>query len=371
MHSMHYCKKCILPSTRPNLVIHEDGVCNACKSFRVKPHINRERDFLNVVKSAQEASNTWDCVIPVSGGKDSTWQVIKAIEYGLKPLCVTWKTPARTELGQKNLNNLISLGVDHIDFSVNPKIEKEFTLHAFKEKGSSAIPMHFALFSIPLKIATQFSIPLVIWGENSAVEYGGTNCLGSDMSSEWLLKYGVTQGSIIEDWVSKNLSRKDLSAYVWPTDEELKKSGVRAIFLGHYFNWDPENTFKIAKYHGFQELSGKAITGIYNYADIDDSFIISIHHWLKWYKFGFTRAWDNLSIEIRNGRISRSQALKTLKEIGNQEPKKEIMKFTEWAGISFQEFNNIIEKFRNRNIWYQENGMWKIKGFIFNDWKWN
>ena len=105
-------------------------------------------------------------------GKDSTWQVVKALEYGLKPLCVTWKTPARGSLGQKNLDNLVNLGIDHVDFSINPDVEKRFTFKALSEKGSVAIPMHMAIFAIPLRIANNFKIPLVLWGENSGLEYG-------------------------------------------------------------------------------------------------------------------------------------------------------------------------------------------------------
>ena len=124
-----YCAKCVLPDTRPNLEIMEDGVCNACHSWSDKASgvidwSARHKDWLDLVEYVKDKATTWDCVIPVSGGKDSTWQVIKALEYGLKPLCVTWRTPARNALGQRNLDNLISLGVDHIDFTINPDVEK-------------------------------------------------------------------------------------------------------------------------------------------------------------------------------------------------------------------------------------------------------
>ena len=102
---MKYCRKCILPDTRPNLEIMEDGVCNACHSWSEKETIidwkSRHKDLLALIGGVKKKSTTWDCIIPVSGGKDSTWQVIKALEYGLKPLCVTWRTPARNALGQK------------------------------------------------------------------------------------------------------------------------------------------------------------------------------------------------------------------------------------------------------------------------------
>ena len=172
---MNYCVQCVIPDTRPNIVLDKSGVCNACRAHASKRSINwtdRERDFRAVVKNAKSRSRGYDCVIPVSGGKDSTWQVVKCLEHGLTPLAVTWKSPGRTELGRRNLANLVSLGVDHVDYQINPKIERKLTLRALEKYGSSAIPMHLALFSIPVKLAVAFDIPLIVWGENSAFEYG-------------------------------------------------------------------------------------------------------------------------------------------------------------------------------------------------------
>ena len=125
MTNIKYCKNCILPNTRPNLFINLDGVCNACLSHTKKNKIdwkNRRKNFLKIIKKIKSKNSKYDCLIPVSGGKDSTWQVITALKYKLKPLCVTWKTPARNITGKQNLDNLINLGVDHIDFTINPKI---------------------------------------------------------------------------------------------------------------------------------------------------------------------------------------------------------------------------------------------------------
>ena len=110
---MKYCSKCVLPDTRPGLIIGSDGVCNACNNAVSKIDAidwgERARMFRDVVLHAQNRSSGYDCIIPVSGGKDSTWQVVKCLDYGLKPLAVTWKTPARTEPGRRNLENLIRL----------------------------------------------------------------------------------------------------------------------------------------------------------------------------------------------------------------------------------------------------------------------
>lgn len=367
---MRYCSQCVLPDTRPNLFIMEDGICNACHSWFVKKDDidwkQREKQFDELVKLVKARSTRWDCVIPVSGGKDSTWQVVKALEYGLKPLCVTWRTPVRNIIGQKNLDNLIQLGVDHIDFSINPKVEKALTLKTFKKAGSLAISMHLALFAIPLQTAINYKIPLVLWGENSGMEYGGSkeDLLSFKMTHEWLKTYGVTQGTTAHDWIGNDLSLKDLSPYIWPTDEEMQNAGVTASFLGWYFPWDPHETYRVAKENGFIASTDKPKTGLYDFADIDDEFIIAIHHWLKWYKFGFTRLWDNLSLEIRMERITRDEAIDIIKKKGEEYPKEAIDKFCSWSGISVEKFKEIAEYFRNHDIWNFEQGKWKIKNFL-------
>ena len=369
---MRYCKQCILPDTRPGLSIGADGVCNACKSHSEKDVIDwaaREAAFGEVVSNAKRRSRGYDCLIPVSGGKDSTWQVVKCLERGLHPLAVTWKTPARTELGARNLANLVNLGVDHIDYQISPAVEKIFMYESLVKYGTTAIPMHMALFSIPLTVAVRFNIPLVVWGENSAFEYGGVDdaLKGFKLDAAWLKQYGVTHGTTARDWVSDRLSVRDLTAYFGPSDGELEQHGVRAVFLGYYFPWDPEISLRVALAHGFEVRKDGPRVGYWNYADIDDDFI-SIHHWLKWYKFGFTRMFDNLSVEIRNGRLTRDQAIDLLRRRGDETPYADIDRFCAFVGISRQHFFEVIEPFRNRKLWVQRDGQWVIDGFLIPDW---
>ncbi len=371
---MKYCRRCIIPDTRPHIEFNADGICNACITHSGKKEIDwaqREQSFRDVVAHARSRSQGYDCVIPVSGGKDSHWQVIKCVEYGLNPLAVTWKTPGRTEIGASNLANLVSLGVDHIDYQVNPKVERKFMYQALVRFGATAIPMHLALFNIPLKIAARFDIPLVVWGENSAFEYGSADQehQGFRLDGPWLRTYGVTHGTTAHDWVSDELAVKELTPYFGPTDEELESKGVLAVFLGYYFPWDPEISLDIARRHGFQVRTEGPKTGYYNYADIDDDFV-SIHHYLKWYKFGFTRTFDNLSLEIRNGRMTRAEAIHILRERGDETPDEDIAKFCDFIGITREHFFKVIEKFRNQDIWIRRDGKWIIKGFLIPDWRW-
>jgi N-acetyl sugar amidotransferase len=371
---MRWCARCVLPDTRPNLEIGTDGVCNACRNHETKRVIDwdaRRAAFTGVVDRARSHRAAYDCVIPVSGGKDSTWQVVTCLEAGLHPLAVTWKTPGRTAIGTANLANLIAVGVDHIDYQVNPRVEARFMLAALERLGDTGIPMHMALFNIPLSIAVRFRIPLVVWGENSAFEYGGPDDerTGFRLDESWLRTYGVMHGTTADDWVGDGLSAQDLAPYRGPTAAELGDAGVLAVFLGHYLGWDPDVTMQVARAHGFRARGEGPKTGYYDYADIDDDFI-SIHHHLKWFKFGFTRLFDNLSLEIRNGRMSREEAIAVIRAAGDQTPHDDIERFCAFTGIDRARFNELAERWRNPEIWTHERGIWRIEGFLLDGWEW-
>jgi len=319
-----------------------------------------------IVSMAKKRKSGYDCIIPVSGGKDSTWQTVKCIEYGLKILAVTWRTPARTAIGQQNLYNLIRLGVDHIDYSINPETERRFMYKTLLKTGSTAVPMHMALCSIPLKIAVAFNIPLVIWGENPLTEYGAAeeDRNYNRLDRTWLSKHGILQGTVAEDWIDNDLTGKDLAAYLLPGEQEFMEKEILSIFLGYYFRWDPEESLNVARAHGFRVREEGPKVGFYNYADIDCDFI-SVHHHFKWLKFGFTRLFDNLSIEIRNGRMTRDEAIKIIIKKGDQTPYDDIGKLCKFLRITLEQYHDIEEKFRNRDIWKKDGkGEWYIPGFI-------
>ena len=373
---MRYCETCVIPDTRPGIEIGLDGVCSACRRHRDSGELVDREDrlarFKQLVARVRAERRPYDCVIPVSGGKDSTWQVVTCLEHGLRPLGVTWRTPGRTELGQRNLDNLIELGIDHVDFSVNPKVEQRFMLRSLERFGTTAIPMHLALFNIPLTVAVRYDVPLVVWGENSAAEYIGT---GPDADSfrldaAWIKRYGAVHGTTASDWVSDDLTAEQLTPYHGPSDDELSASGTEAVFLGWFFAWDPARTARVAREHGFRSREDGPMTGYYDYADIDDEFI-SIHHYLKWHKFGFTRTYDNLSLEIRNGRLTRDEAIEVLRERGDETPHADIEAFCDYVGISTEQFFELAERFRNQEIWSRRDGVWVIDDFLVEDFPWD
>jgi hypothetical protein len=160
-----------------------------------------------------------------------------------------------------------------------------------------------------------------------------------------------------------------MEPYFLPTRKEFENKNIQSIFLGYYLPWDVQESFSIARKHGFQVRKSGPKIGYYNYADIDCDFI-SVHHYFKWLKFGFTRLFDNLSIEIRNGRMTRDEAIRIIKRLGIQIPVSDIKKLCGFLGISLAQFNGIEEKFRNREIWIKRDRCWMIRDFIIKEWGW-
>ncbi|MFQ5673465.1 MAG: N-acetyl sugar amidotransferase [Nitrospinales bacterium] len=366
-----YCKKCVLPDTRPGAFLNEDGVCAACVGHEEKIKTidwdQRKDQLEKIIEEFRGNAGNYDCLIPVSGGKDSTYQVhmIKNV-YKLRPLCFTLQTPAGTELGRRNLENLVNMGVDHIGLSINPETERKFVCKALEKAGNPGLPFHMAAFASTARIAVNYKIPLVIWGESTQMEYGGDDDDRKNpyLDLNWVKKYGCCNGTTVEDWVDENLTAQDLYPYTFPSEEELAEAKVQSIFLGYYFKWDPYENFAIAKECGFQERKDGPIMGLYNFADLDCDFIV-VHHFIKWYKFGVTRLFDNVSVEIRNGRMTREEGIQLIKATKVEPPRRHIACLCKFLKISEERFWEILEKFRNHDIWKQDSrGQWYMPDYL-------
>jgi len=372
---MTYCKKCIMPTSRPGITLDEDGVCGGCLGFKEKKEEidwKARENKLNSILDNFRGKGDYDCLVPVSGGKDSTWQVYTMLQKGMKPLAITIKCQYRTELGQRNLDNLIRLGVDHIDFTVNPKIDSKFMLKTFKEDGNPSLVEHLIMWSTIIKTALRYDIGLVVWAENSALEYGGNKDDRNKfkMDYDWIKKYGVTNGTIAEDWIGDEITLKDLESYKLPSETKLDESGIENLFLGMYVEWEPEDIAKKSQTVGF-EWAENPVLGLHPFVGVDCDFRV-VHHFMKWYKFGLTKLWDNLAIEIREHRMSREEAVEYLRKNTEPIPKKEIQSFCKYLNISENDFFKIAESHRNLNIWEKgSDGKWSIPSFIeeFGFWK--
>ena len=371
-HTVRYCKRCLFPETKPDLSFDEEGVCDACRSAEVKTEIDWDargaelKEILERYKS-KDGSN-YDCLIPVSGGKDSTYQVLRILELGYRPLTVTWSACSYTDVGLNNIRAMQNLGVDHIQFTPNPRVYRAIFAEAFRRVGDGCWPCHVGIFSYPIRVAVAYKIPLLIYGENPQFEYGGPAARAGNpvLDRQWLEEFGGLLGNRIEDMLGvEGITESDLIPYRYPTDEELADVGVTAIFLGYYQKWDArtqlrevldKTEFKINTTVG--DVGDKAHQeGTYtNYENLDGKFV-GVHDYLKFLKFGFGRATDHASIDIRNERVSRDEAKELVRKYEGKVPRRYLVEYLEFVGMTEDEFYETLDAFTNKAIFKtDENG---------------
>ena len=359
-----YCKKCVMPNTKPDLIIDDFGICNACSSFNNRTSIDweaRYKDLLEITnKYKSRNQSNWDCVIPVSGGKDSTYQVVKILQLGLNPLCVTSTTCDLSEIGRMNIENIKKLGVDYIEFSPNPIIRSKLNRIGLINIGDISWPEHVGIFTIPVRVAVQYNIPLIIWGENSQNEYGGpaADSENNHLTRKWLEEFGGLLGMRVSDLTSyEGIENKHLISYTYPTDKELQQIGVTGLFLGYYLPWDGLSNMLIAQANGFITYD-KIVEGSYvNYENLDNHQT-GIHDYFKFLKFGFGRASDIASLHIRRGRITRQDGIDSVKKLDGLFPweylGKSLHEILKPLNISIDEFIKICDKFTNKKLFIRD-----------------
>lgn len=363
--NIKYCKKCLFPETKPDLHFNEEGVCSACIAAAEKYHgINwkeREKHFFEIVEFYKKKTGDigWDCIVPVSGGKDSTYQAYFMKEVcGMNPLCVCFETTSVTEIGQKNLDNISKMGIDVIHFKKNYNAYKSMVIEGFKRVGDEMWPNHIGIFTIPVMVAVKFNIPLIIWGENSQQEYGGPNLESVKnrlLNRKWLEEYGGLLGNRIQDMIGvDNITKKDLTPYFYPSDEDIERVGVTGIFLGYYFFWDARRQLEIVKQRGFSVKNDGPVEGTYtNYENLDEK-LVGLHDYLKFVKYGFGRATDHVCIDIRNNRLTREEGLKLIKQFDGKYPHYAVSEFMKYSGLSKNEIDNTIDSFTNTILFLQD-----------------
>ncbi len=357
---LKYCTECLLPETKPDLSFDDEGVCSACNSYKNRATIDweqREREFVNTLnRYKDDGRNSWDCIVPVSGGKDSTVQVMKILELGFNPLCVTATTCHLSEVGRKNIINIRELGADAVEFSPNPVIRRKLNRIGLENVGDISWPEHLGIFTIPVRAAVQFNVPLIVWGENSQNEYGGpaTAMENNSLDRSWLEEFGGLLGMRVSDLPEfSGIEEKDLIAYTYPSDVELKRVGVTGLFLGYFFPWDGLSNAILAQASGFTSF-GSAIEGsMVDYENLDNHQT-GIHDYFKYLKYGFGRATDIASLHIRRGRLSREQGLSIVKQRDGAFPETclglPLVEILKPLGLSVNDFHLICDQFTNRSI---------------------
>lgn len=363
---IRYCRNCVYPDAKPDLALDENGICDACNFLKVKDETDwdaRRKDLVDIFeKFKRKDGSNYDCIVPVSGGKDSTYQTyIVKKEFGLNPLCVSYHLPEFTELGRKNIENLKNLGVDCIEFTPNPEICRKMQKIALIEFGDAQWPEHFGIFTVPVQIAVRYNIKLIVWGENPQTEYGGPlkDSKNPYLDSNWCREYGTRIGGKSSPYygpefmLKHGIDRKYLNPYIYPSDEDIRKVGVTGIFLGYFLKWDVKKQLKKDAELGFTLHDGPTEGTFTNYENLDNK-IQGIHDYFKWLKFGYGRATDNASILIRLGQLNREEGMRLVRQYEGKLPEKYLDEFlTQW-GMSRKEFMKIVDKFTNKRLFKKD-----------------
>jgi N-acetyl sugar amidotransferase len=356
----------VMPDTKPDLFLDEEGVCNACRSYERRAEIDwdsRHVELLRLLERYRRADGSnWDCIVPVSGGKDSTYQVVRMLQLGLNPLCVTSTTCDLSELGRRNIENLKRLGVDHVEMSPNPLVRAKLNRIGLTQVGDISWPEHVGIFTIPVRAAVQFNVPLIVWGENSQNEYGGPAAaeVNNVLNRRWLEEFGGLLGLRVSDLVGiEGIEARDLICYTYPTDEELARVGVTGLFLGHYLPWDGLSNALIAQANGFSTFDRVVEGSMVNYENLDNHQT-GIHDYFKFLKFGFGRATDLACLHIRRGRLTRDDGLGAVKRLDGRFPwtylDKPLAQILEPLEITVDDFIKICDKFTNKKIFRSAGG---------------
>ncbi len=355
-----YCKRCVMPDTKPDLLLDDEGVCNACRSYERRAAIDwesRRQELLRLLERYRRPDGgNWDCIVPVSGGKDSTYQVVRMLQLGLNPLCVTSTTCDLSQLGRRNIENLKRLGVDYVEMSPNPLVRAKLNRIGLTQVGDISWPEHVGIFTIPVRAAVQFNVPLIVWGENSQNEYGGPAAAEGNnvLNRRWLEEFGGLLGLRVSDLIGiEGLEARHLICYTYPTDDELTRVGVTGLFLGHYLPWDGLANALIAQANGFSTFDKVVEGSMVNYENLDNHQT-GIHDYFKFLKFGFGRATDLACLHIRRGRLTRDDGLAAVKRLDGRfpwtyldKPLEEILQLLE---LSVDDFVKVCDKFTNKKI---------------------
>ena len=355
---MKYCKLCLLPDTKPQLIFDENGVCSACINNKLKENVNweqKEKDFLQIIEKYKNTDNSnYDCIIPVSGGRDSTYQTYAMKEmFGMNPLAVAFHPLDQTEIGRKNLDNLKKLNVDCVEFSSQPETYLKLARFGLKELGDFQWPEHIGIYTVPVQIAVKYNVPLIVWGENPQLEYGMPTNIDEDtiLDRAWNEKNGGYFLDKIKplSMTQYGFEKRDLLPYIYPDDDSIRRVGVTGIFLGSYIKWDIFKQLELVKNLGFSE-SDTPIEGTYQKFENLDVYFTVFHDYFKFLKYGFGRATDHASIEIRYNRITRKEGIELVKNNEGKIPRKYLEKFLDYADITIEEFHTICDSFTNKEI---------------------
>lgn len=365
---MKFCKKCVMPDTRPGISFNEEGVCSACQKYEARKTVdwNKRYKELEALCDKYRGMNGdgWDCAIAVSGGKDSHYQVdLFKNKLKMNPILFTVEDNfPMTEAGIHNLKNISeAFGCELISLKPNIRAQKKIMRYTFEKYGKPTWYIDRLIYTYPLMMAKKFNTPLLVYGENVSYEYGGSDD-EETYSARGILKNGVASDMNIDELIRETgVARQELFLTNALSDGDL--DSIDPIYVSYFIPWNSFKNKEIAEKFGFRDL-GDEWRRSHHVEDFDqiDSRAYLVHPWLKYPKFGHQVATDYASRMVRYGLITREEAVELVKRHDAFLDPLCVRDFCEFLGYTKEEFWSIVDKLYNKELFEkQKNGKWKLK----------
>lgn len=351
--NLRYCVRCCMPETQEDITFDEMGICQACQSQEQKIHIDwvaREKELRKILENAKAKSgNNYDCILPISGGKDSTFQMhILTKVYDMKPLAVTFSHNWYSETGWYNLMNALEeFNVDHIMFTPNRKLVNKIAKRSLCGIGDACWHCHAGVGAFPLQVAVRFNIPLLIWGESIA-DYSGRASHFNPVRKfdrEYFTK--VSAKLHPHEMINEELSERDLYPFNVPTGEECESIGLHGIHLGDYIFWDEERQTEFVRdNYGWKETQ---VEGTYKGYKSAECIMPGVHDFACYLKRGYGRTTFHASMDVRNGLLTKEEAFDLIKHYDAERPEA-LDYYLEITGMTEEEFYETLEQHRQAKL---------------------
>ncbi|MFN4219605.1 MAG: N-acetyl sugar amidotransferase [bacterium] len=370
---MKYCKKCVMPDTRPGIIFDNEGVCSACRNYEYLSTVNWQQRWIELEQLCSKYRNINgkgypDCIIAISGGKDSHFQThIFKEKLRMNPILVTVEDNfSMTEAGIHNLKNISEeFGCHIISLKPNIKVQKKVMRYTFEKYAKPNYIIDRYIYTYPLYIAVKFSIPLIVYGENVSFTYGGFNSKETYSAREQISN-GVASGIELEELLENcRLTEDDLIFFNPPESKDIEK--LEPIYLSYFVKWNSYRNYVFARKRGFRDLTHewKRTNHIEDYDQIDSRAYL-VHPWLKYPKFGHGPATDYASRLIRYGLITREEGINLVREYDHKLDPLAVRDFCQFLGYRESEFWAIVDKFYNPDLFTKnEFGEWVLKNPIW------
>ena len=370
MKEIFWCKNCLNMSTRPRITFDSRNWCNACQWMEEKTTMDwrlREKELIQLLDKHRSTAGDFDCIVPVSGGKDGSYVAYNLKhKYGMNPLTVTVKPALSLDVGDKNLFNFIQSGYSHIHISCNPVILDRLNKYGFIEKGFPYYGWLIAIMTAVIRTAVNFKIPLIFYGEDGEVEYGGsTESKHNSMYEIEYMKRIYLEGGHekVFDRIAKDadISESDMSFFRFPKDGEISEVGLSFTHWSYFEPWDSYRNYIVAKEHcGLIEKDDGNPDTFTNFSQ-NDQALYALHAYMMYLKFGFGRATQDAGIEIRRGSMTRGQAINLVQMYDNAYPHELIDTFLDYYGMTKNEFNSVLDNYVNKELFEKIEGVWQPK----------